>query len=122
MSEKISALKLNTIQVIRTGRELYDMTLTISELQLTGAINGEPAEAIVDSAQLYALMVFIDKLDLPKTTVEPGKPPRGQTKIILRYLDGKSLTMGMNLNEAGVEYFELSPEEFMEFMELWGSL
>lgn len=122
MSEKISALKLSMIQVIRTGREFYDMTLTISELQLTGVIKGESAEAVVDAAQLYALMLFIDKLDLPKKTVEPGKPPRGQTKIILKYLDGGSLTMGMNLNEAGVEYFELAPEEFMEFMELWGSL
>ncbi len=60
MSEKISALKFNTIQVIRTGRELYDMTLTISELQLTGAINGELAEAVVDTAQLYALMEFME--------------------------------------------------------------
>ncbi|MBL7555705.1 MAG: hypothetical protein JNM24_07765 [Bdellovibrionaceae bacterium] len=60
MSEKISALKLNSIQVIRTGRELYDMTLTISELQLTGAINGELAEAVVDTAQLYALMEFME--------------------------------------------------------------
>ncbi|GEM_PF-2726417 len=122
MSEKISALKLNTIQVIRSGRESYDMTLSISNLQQMGTINGVAAEAIVDAAQVYALMVFIDNLDLPKTTVEPGKTPRGQTKIILSYLDGRSLTLGMNLNEAGVEYFELSPDEFMELMELWGSL
>lgn len=122
MSEKISAIKLSSIQVIRTGREPFDMTLTISELQLSGNINGEAAEAIVDATQLYALMLFIDKLDLPKTTVIPGKPPRGQTKFVLTYQDGKSIVLGMNLNEPGVEYFELAPEQFMELMELWGNL
>lgn len=122
MAEKISANSLKTIRVVRTGRDQFDITLFISKLQLTGIMNGENREAIVDVAQLYGLLSFIDALILPKTTVEPGKPPRGQTKFVLTYLDGHFITLGMNLNEAGLEYFELEPSEFEDIMELWGSL
>lgn len=122
MAEKISANSLKTIRVVRTGRDQFDITLIISKLQLTGIMNGENREAIVDVAQLYSLMSFIDALNLPKTTVEPGKPPRGQTKFVLTYQDGHFITLGMNLNEAGLEYYELEPSEFEDIMELWGSL
>lgn len=122
MSEKISASHLQTIQVIRSGREPFNVELTIAELQLAGVIDGEEMEAIADAAQVYALLLFIDGLNLTKTTVIPGKPPRGQTKFILTYQDGKSLVLGMNLNEADVEYFELEPDQFEQIMELWGSL
>tara|TARA_B110001454_G_scaffold219203_1_gene252091 strand:+ start:3564 stop:3932 length:369 start_codon:yes stop_codon:yes gene_type:complete len=122
MAEKISASRLKTIRVVRTGRDHFDVTLFISELQLTGIVNGENWEAIVDAAQLYSLMSFIDGLMLNKTTVVPGKPPRGQTKFVLTYQDGHFITLGMNLNEAGLEYYEMEPSEYQDIMELWSSL
>lgn len=122
MTKKITSTRLKTIQVIRSGLNPFDITLTVAELHLKRIIESETTEAIVDPSQLYALLLFIDELNLPKTVVPLGKPPRGQTKFILTYLDGHSIILGMNLNEAGLEYFEMAPDQFKTVMDLWGSL
>ncbi len=119
MIEKISASHLSTIQVVITGRSESDMTLKLSELKVKGVISGQNAEASVDPVNVYSLLSFIDALNLPKTIVPGGKPPRGQTKFILTYQDGHSIILGMNLNEEDVEYFELNPNEFQTLMDLW---
>ncbi len=120
--KSISAKDIKTIQHLVTGRMESDMTLELETLTVSGVINKQKAETKVSPKALYNFLAFIEKLKLEEKTVIPGKPPRGSTKFNITYKDGSSITLGMNLNEPNLTYYELSTEEFAEFMELWTSM
>ena len=120
--KSISAKDIKMIRHQATGRMDADMTLDIETLTISGVINKNKAETKVDLKALYKTLAFIEKLKLEEKTVIPGKPPRGSTKFNITYKDGSSITLGMNLNEPHLKYYELSTEEFAELMKLWTSL
>lgn len=118
----ISAKSLKTITMTTSGRMSSKVTLEIETLNVAGSINGHSIETQTEVQKLYKLMSYIDELELEKTTVEPGKPPRGSTKFELKYQDGHSLILGMNLNDEGLEYYELGIEKFQALHDLWMNL
>ncbi len=114
--------KLKSVSMITTGKMESNMKLELESLIVSGEINGNQGETAASPKGVYNLLEYIDSLELKETEVPPGKPPRGQTKFVLVYQDGRELILGMNLNEEGLKYLELDPAEFMQLRERWMSM
>ncbi len=99
-----------------------DTTLTISKLELSGTVQGRQKKKIVELEGVDKLMRYIDTLVLPYVETPSGKAPRGATKFVLTYQEGTTLLLGINLNEAGLKYYELSTEQFEKLMALWAEM
>lgn len=99
-----------------------DVTLEAEKLKVAGTINGQQIEAETAPEKVYGLYSFIETLELEKNVVPAGKPPRGATRFHLTYKDGHSITLALNPNEEGLEYYELSIEQFQQLQDKWMNL
>jgi len=121
-TKKISAQQLKSIKMIRIGREPVEFLLAIASLKVQIKMKGNIGETPISAQSLYTLMEYLETLELSEVTVPPGKPQRGSTTFILEYESGDTVTLGMNLNEPGLQYYELSIDEFQKITELWMQL